>query len=87
MPVCVFTSRRGLLYNGGVADLLTIQIREVNRAISELVGGAQSATVSAGGATKSYTRPDLGKLMEWRDRLMREAAAGTNRKRMGADFS
>lgn len=62
-------------------------IREVNAAISALISGAQSATVSTPSGTRSYTRPQLNDLRTWRKELMGEYSRANVRKRVGLDFS
>ena len=47
------------------------QIRAVDKAMEEIaVSGTTSATLSAGGGSKSYTRLDIDKLQRFRDRLV-----------------
>ena len=47
------------------------QIAAVDKAMEEIaVSGTTSATLSAGGGSKSYTRMDLDKLQRFRDRLV-----------------
>lgn len=49
---------------------LAKQIGEVDRVMQEIaVNGTASATLSAGGGSKSYTRIDLTTLSKFRDRL------------------
>jgi len=44
----------------------------VEQAILDITSGAQSATLSTGTGSKSFTRGDLGKLYEMRNQLRQE---------------
>ena len=70
-----------------MAGMTARRIRDVNRAIDELVAGAQSATISTPSGSRSYTRPMLPDLRAWRTQLMREYSAAKVRKRTAPDFS
>jgi len=70
-----------------MANMTSRMIKEVNRAISELLGGAQSATINTPSGSRSYTRPRLAELMAMRKRLYREFSAASVRKRVRPDFS
>jgi hypothetical protein len=68
-------------------NYLTKMVKDVNRAISDLIGGAQSATVSTPSGSRSYTRARLPELMAWRTQLYREISIANVRKRVRPDFS
>jgi hypothetical protein len=63
--------------------LAQTMLNEVNAAIRELVGGAASATVTSGGATKSYTRAELSSLRELRRDLRLEIQSYNSNGRPG----
>jgi len=58
------------------------RISDVNNAIDLLSRGAQSATISASGVSKSYTKANLGQLVAWRNKLMAELSILKNDGRM-----
>ncbi len=62
------------------------QIRETNKAISDLKTGAQSASVSTLGGSRSYTRANLAALIEERDQLIRRFNMADMRKRTAPSF-
>jgi hypothetical protein len=66
---------------------LTNALREVNKAIGDLVTGAQSATINTPSGSRSYTRPQLPELRSWRKELMAELSMSNIRKRVHPDFS
>lgn len=66
---------------------IATQIREVRRAIRELLKGAASATVSSPAGSQSYTRPQLKDLMEYERQLRRDLSMAKVRKRTQPDFS
>lgn len=53
------------------SDLYT-RWQAADQAVSELIAGAQSATVSMAGGTNSYTRANLDALIRERDSLARQ---------------
>lgn len=53
-------------------------LAEINAAISAINNGAQSATVSTGNGSKSYTRASLADLMKLRASLIAQIAAYKN---------
>ena len=72
-------------------DTLRARLAKVDAAIDELVGGAQSATVSTAGASQSISRVDLDKLRAWRLSLLsqiRKLSGGSpvRRTRVFMDF-
>lgn len=58
--------------------------KAVDQAVSDIIGGAQSATVSDGNGSKSYTRANLHELRRERHRLAARIAAidGKGRSRV-----
>jgi hypothetical protein len=70
-----------------MAYTLAAEIRDVRRAIQELLRGAQSATVSSSGGQHSYTRVDLDKLEAREKILLARYSRSKNRKRTAPDFS
>lgn len=67
------------------------RVAKVDAAIDELVGGAQSATVSTAGASQSYTRVDFDKLRAWRRSLLAQIRSlrdglPVRRRRVFMDF-
>jgi hypothetical protein len=64
----------------------------VEQAILDITSGAQSATLSTGTGSKSFTRGDLGKLVEMRNQLRQEIRGYANNGRpaitiTGASFA
>lgn len=63
------------------------EIRDTRKAIQELLGGAQSATISSNGGQHSYTRVQLPELRIHLDWLYNKVSKKNVRKQVRPDFS
>jgi hypothetical protein len=66
--------------------LLINMIRSVNQAITDLLEGAQSASIANAGGTETYSRARLPELLDLRRQLYNEYTAGQSRRRVIPDF-